>query len=346
MAAAPPSPAPPIAFGPDGLIPAVVQDAASGDVLMVGFMNEAALAATRATGRAHFWSRSRQTLWRKGETSGHEQVVEAIYVNCERNSLLLQVRQVGAVCHDGYPTCYYRRLEPDDRLTVVRERAFDPAAVYGPRDAASEAAPPPDAAAPDRLGAATRALVGAFAFLRDNDLSAASGTSARLRSAKDHVSGRVADELRELAGVLDGSHRHTGLQADVLLEGTQVVYWLVLSALRAGATWSDLRPDRALATHDALDIPTVARLLRAESRRWALAVEGGAGHVARCHAALALVGQACHAAGVAPLDVVESDLTALRRKPYLAPYFTAPERTATGDEAPDQGGSQPPSALG
>jgi phosphoribosyl-AMP cyclohydrolase len=110
----------------------VAQDVETGDVLMVAFMNEAALAETRRTGRAHYWSRSRNRLWRKGETSGHEQLVEGIFVNCEENSVLLRVRQIGAVCHDGYPTCYYRRLEPDGSLAVVRDRAFDPDAVSGP----------------------------------------------------------------------------------------------------------------------------------------------------------------------------------------------------------------------
>src|SRR5688500_7800896 len=104
----------PVRFGADGLIPAVIQDADTDAVLMVGFMNANALALTRSTGRVHFWSRSREKLWRKGETSGHEQIVEAIYINCEHNSLLLTVRQIGAACHDGFPTCFYRRLEPDN----------------------------------------------------------------------------------------------------------------------------------------------------------------------------------------------------------------------------------------
>ena len=107
----------------DGLAPVVVQDAVSGDVLMLAFMNDDALRLTHETGRAHYWSRSRNALWRKGETSGHEQLVDEIRVNCEQNSLLLLVRQVGAVCHDGYPTCFYRRTAPDGSLTIVA-RAF------------------------------------------------------------------------------------------------------------------------------------------------------------------------------------------------------------------------------
>ena len=329
-----PSPAPaapPLEFGPDGLIPAVIQDTVSGDVLMVGFMNADALAATRATGRTHFWSRSRRQLWRKGETSGHEQVVEEIYVNCERNSLLLRVRQIGAVCHDGYPTCYYRRLEPDNRLTVVRDRAFDPTTVYGaPEDGGWVSTP--TASALDPLERGTRLLYGALAFLRDNDLTAVSRTSARLRRTTDTVRERVAQELRELAGALDGTHRHRGPREDVLLEGTQVLYWVLLSALRANVSWDRLRPDRALVTaDDAVDVQTAARLLRAEARRWERGLDRSEDHAASCHAALALVGQACSASGIRGLDLVEADLGEMRSRPYLAPYFARHEAPSSSD---------------
>ena len=108
-----------IRFGTDGLAPVVVQDVVTGDVLMLAHMNEDALRLTYETGRAHYWSRGRNALWRKGETSGHEQLVEEVLVNCEQNSLLLLVRQVGAVCHDGYPTCFYRRTASDGSLRWI-----------------------------------------------------------------------------------------------------------------------------------------------------------------------------------------------------------------------------------
>ena len=91
----------------------MVQDAASGAVLMVAFMDEEALAATRRTGLAHFHSRSRGRLWQKGETSGHVLHVEAIAVDCDQDALVLQVRPAGPACHTGAPTCFYRRLEGD-----------------------------------------------------------------------------------------------------------------------------------------------------------------------------------------------------------------------------------------
>lgn len=307
-------------FGPDGLVPAVAQDAATGEVLMVAFMNEAALETTRATGRAHYWSRSRGRLWRKGETSGHEQRVEEILVNCEENSLLLRVRQIGAVCHDGYATCYYRRLESDGSRTIVRDRVFDPAEVYraaGDNDP-STASPMPDL----ELSRCSALAYGAFAFLRDVDLTDVSETSHRLRAEHDSVSGRVADELGELAGVLEGSHRHADLPSDALLEATQVWYWVVLAAVRAGTPWDRLRPDRALATTAAeMDRGLVARLLRAEASAWRPMPRSSDDAAPRGHAALALVAQACRAAGVDPTRIVQDELAALRTKPYLVPYF-------------------------
>ncbi len=124
---------PGIRFDERGLIPVVVQEAASNAVLLLAYMNAEALEATLASGRAHFWSRSRNRLWRKGETSGREQIVEALYVNCEENSLLLRVRQQGgAACHTGYPSCFYRKLAREGAWQIVEERIFDPTDVYGP----------------------------------------------------------------------------------------------------------------------------------------------------------------------------------------------------------------------
>jgi phosphoribosyl-AMP cyclohydrolase len=124
--------APDIRFDERGLVPVVVQEATTGAVLLLAYMNAEALAATLRSGRAHFWSRSRGRLWRKGERSGREQIVEALYVNCEQNSLLLRVHQQGgAACHTGHRTCYYRTLAPDGSWQVVEERVFDPVGVYG-----------------------------------------------------------------------------------------------------------------------------------------------------------------------------------------------------------------------
>ena len=115
-----------------GLIPAVIQDATSGEVLMLGFMNEAALDATRATGDVTFFSRSRNKLWRKGESSGHALRVREIRLDCDADAVLVRVDALGpGVCHEGYQSCFFRRFQPDGSAKVVAERTFDPEAVYG-----------------------------------------------------------------------------------------------------------------------------------------------------------------------------------------------------------------------
>ena len=308
-----------VRFDAGGLAPVVVQDAVSGDVLMLAYMNEDALRLTYETGRAHFWSRGREKIWRKGESSGHEQIVDEIRVNCEQNSLLLLVRQIGAVCHDGYPTCFYRRAAPDGSLTIIRERAFDPSEVY---TGSLSVAQPRETDQIDPLAEATRRQFGAYAYLRDCDFSGESSTSRRLRQPGEDFRGRIAGELRELAGVLDGEHRHADRESDLLLESSQVIYWVLLQALRHGVTWSRLRPDRALMTADE-QIPAamIARLIRAEADRWAAGETADTDTAATAHATLALVGQACVSANLDPLAAVEADLIELASRPYLAPYF-------------------------
>jgi phosphoribosyl-AMP cyclohydrolase len=120
----------------DGLIPAIVQDKDSGEVLMLGFMNEQAYAETRETGNVTFFSRSRGKMWRKGEQSGHTLRVHEIRVDCDVDTVLIRVEALGpGVCHEGYRSCFFRRLEGDGSAPVVEERTFDPNAVYG-KDAA------------------------------------------------------------------------------------------------------------------------------------------------------------------------------------------------------------------
>lgn len=113
-----------------GLIPAVVQDASDGRVLMVGFMNEEAFRKTVATGKVTFWSRSRNELWTKGGSSGHYLTVKEIQVDCDRDTLLIAAESLGpGVCHNGYRSCFYSRLE-DGEWKVFEQQAYDPEAVY------------------------------------------------------------------------------------------------------------------------------------------------------------------------------------------------------------------------
>ncbi len=126
----------PNASGPDfakgaGLLPAIAQDADTGEVLMMAYMSPESYAETLATGRAVYFSRSRKKLWRKGEQSGNVQEVRAVFVDCDGDTILLQVHQVGgAACHTGYRSCFYRRVTPEG-LQSVGGRVFDPNEVYG-----------------------------------------------------------------------------------------------------------------------------------------------------------------------------------------------------------------------
>lgn len=108
------------------LIPAIAQDWSTGEVLMLAYMNDEALAKTRETGKAHYWSRSRNKLWLKGESSGHFQIVREIRVDCDEDAILLLIEQEGGACHTGYRSCFYRTI--DGR--VVGEKVFDPQDVY------------------------------------------------------------------------------------------------------------------------------------------------------------------------------------------------------------------------
>ena len=115
----------------DGLLPAIVQDAQTGEVLMLGFMNEEAYAATQASGEVTFFSRTRNRLWRKGEQSGHVLRVREMRVDCDVDTLLIKVEALGpGVCHEGYRSCFFRRLSTGGEIEVVEERKFDPKAVY------------------------------------------------------------------------------------------------------------------------------------------------------------------------------------------------------------------------
>jgi len=115
-----------------GLVPAIVQDAGTGEVLMLGFMNAESLAETQQSREVVFFSRSRNQLWKKGESSGHVLLVREIRVDCDSDALLVRAEAVGpGVCHEGYRSCFFRKLEPDGNATVIAERTFAPEKVYG-----------------------------------------------------------------------------------------------------------------------------------------------------------------------------------------------------------------------
>ena len=112
-------------YDSNGLVPAVVQDDESGEVLMVGYMNREAVRRTLATGRTCFWSRSRQEFWVKGETSGHIQEVKSVRVDCDKDCLLVKVEQTGAACHTGYRSCFFREVDGEGIERVIGEKIPD-----------------------------------------------------------------------------------------------------------------------------------------------------------------------------------------------------------------------------
>mgnify|MGYP003320074352 FL=1 len=120
-------------FAATPLIPVIAQDVGSGAVLMLAYMNETAYAETLKTRRVCYFSRSRNTLWRKGEESGHVQELRQIFYDCDADTILVKVEQVGgAACHEGYESCFFREINPDTGLgTVIADRVFDPKKVYG-----------------------------------------------------------------------------------------------------------------------------------------------------------------------------------------------------------------------
>jgi phosphoribosyl-AMP cyclohydrolase len=113
-----------------GLVPAIAQDADTGEVLMLAWMNREAFEETLRTGRACYYSRSRGRLWRKGEESGHVQEVRGVFIDCDADTILLKVHQIGgAACHEGYRSCFFRKVQGDE-FAIVGQRVFDPKQVY------------------------------------------------------------------------------------------------------------------------------------------------------------------------------------------------------------------------
>lgn len=118
-------------FDSNGLIPAIIQDHATGQVLMMAWMNRESLAKTVETGKTHFFSRSRNKLWLKGESSGHVQHVKSIATDCDKDVVLVKVEQIGAACHEGYESCFFREFQPGAEWKIIGRKMFEPEKVYG-----------------------------------------------------------------------------------------------------------------------------------------------------------------------------------------------------------------------
>jgi phosphoribosyl-AMP cyclohydrolase len=309
----------PIQFDASELVPVVAQDEATGDVLLLAYMNEEALRRTLAEGVLVLWSRSRGRIWRKGEQSGHTLRTSELRVNCEGNSLLARVRLEGpGACHEGYRTCYFRRVATSANRTfeaqIVEEQTFDPEAVYGTsnvpqtptEEEAQQVISREDAfTIPEEFEQLTRELYAAYERLRDEDHTATSSTSRLLHepdreAAAQHAAARAMEELGELRGVIAGTHRHSGGDDDVILEAGQVEYWAIVAVIALGQDYDAWRPHalwlagwsgahRELPPHDS-------------------------GLLLNCAETILAAGELCRAAGVHPTMVVTSDLATVQAK--------------------------------
>ena len=226
-------------FDQEGLIPAIVQDAASGQVLMMAYMNREALDKTIASGETWFYSRSRQQLWRKGETSGHVQQVKAVFFDCDQDTLLVTVEQAGAACHEGYRSCFYRRLNADGQAEVIATPVFDPQQVYGLEPAAtpsrSELRTGESGAAAGELGAEVVTAVYEVIRQRQADRPEGSYTSYLFNQGIDKICKKIGEEAAEV--IIAAKNRS---RQELTYESADLLYHLLVIWREAGVEPSEI----------------------------------------------------------------------------------------------------------
>ncbi len=203
-----------IKFDQQGLVPAIIQDSRSGQVLMMAYMNKESLQKTIATGQTWFYSRSRQQLWMKGETSGHIQKVKDIFYDCDQDSLLVQVEQIGAACHTGHYSCFYRNAEGQEVEPIV----FDPGRVYSPRASA----------------AVLYELYDVIAD-RKEKMPAGSYTSYLFEKGLDKILKKVGEENAEV--IIAAKNRS---REEVVYETSDLFYHLLVLLVEQGVSLEDI----------------------------------------------------------------------------------------------------------
>lgn len=231
-------------FGANGLIPAVVQDATSGEVLMVAYMNQESLQKTVATGETWFYSRSRDSLWHKGEESGHVQHVREILADCDHDVLLVRVEQEGpGACHEGYASCFHYPLEGAPREGDVPQPTFDPDAVYGSKSDDSSGGHPhhsPGASStPENL---VHDLFGLIASRKENPVEG-SYTSYLFAEGIDKILKKVGEETAEVLIAGKGADKE-----GLVYESADLLYHLLVLMVEAGLApddvWNELAKRR------------------------------------------------------------------------------------------------------
>ncbi|SHJ38047.1 phosphoribosyl-AMP cyclohydrolase [Desulfofundulus thermosubterraneus] len=222
-----------------GLIPAIIQDADTNIVLMMAYMNKEALEKTLATGETWFWSRSRQKLWHKGETSGNVQKVQEITYDCDRDTLLVKVKQTGAACHEGYYTCFHYRINPETGQTeVIGERQFNPEEVYGPKCQPEDKPPAADvsgnAPAPGAAPAVNALILEELYQVikeRQEKRPPGSYTAKLFNKGLDKMLEKLGEETTEL--IIEAKNRD---REEVIEESADVLYHLLVILTEQGIT--------------------------------------------------------------------------------------------------------------
>ncbi|MGD2062158.1 MAG: bifunctional phosphoribosyl-AMP cyclohydrolase/phosphoribosyl-ATP diphosphatase HisIE [Nitrospirota bacterium] len=206
-----------VKFNDQGLVPAIVQDVHNGEVLMLAYCNREAAELTAQTGFTHFYSRSRQKLWKKGESSGHLQTVREIRYDCDADTLLLRVEQEVAACHTGRRSCFFNRVT-DGHVEIDGEQLFDPAQVYG--------GGPTPAAVLDALG---RVIAD-----RRSANPASSYVASLMAGGADRIGAKLREEAEELAGVIG-----EGAESAVVHEAADLLFHALVAL---GSRGLDLQP--------------------------------------------------------------------------------------------------------
>lgn len=222
-------------YNDDGLIPAIVQDSDTGEVLMMAYMNREAVEKTLASGETWFWSRSRKKFWHKGETSGNTQKINDIYYDCDRDTLLIRVVQKGAACHEGYYSCFHYRIEKDGTAAVVGDRCFDPEEVYGSGEKPVRNSENKDAAEGPAI------LEELFKVITDRKVNPPEGsyTASLFAGGLDGILKKIGEEATEV--VIAGKSRNSG---SIASETADLIYHLLVllahQGVDAGRVYAEL----------------------------------------------------------------------------------------------------------
>ncbi|MCL5058147.1 MAG: bifunctional phosphoribosyl-AMP cyclohydrolase/phosphoribosyl-ATP diphosphatase HisIE [Actinobacteria bacterium] len=221
-------------YNDDGLIPAIVQDADTGEVLMLAYMNREAVEKTLAGGETWFWSRSRKKFWHKGETSGNTQKIKDIYYDCDRDTLLIRVLQKGAACHEGYYSCFHYRIEKDGTAAVVGDRCFDPEEVYGSGEKQEKKIE-------NAVVEGPAILEELFKVIRERKVSPPEGsyTASLFAGGLDGILKKIGEEATEV--VIAGKSRDSG---SIAAEAADLIYHLLVlladQGVEAGRVYAEL----------------------------------------------------------------------------------------------------------